>query len=189
MPTGGTEPKLEVNWFTAEDSRPRPLPLRRMFLPWARPYLALVAASATPELAGGDWFKGKKLFFSEPASCSKCHKIGGEGGTIGPDLANLIFRDYASVLKDINEPSAAINPDHISYSVTLTNGEVESGVLLQNDRERVVLGQATGKELMIPKEKVASIKAATLSAMPEGLMKLLTEQERRDLMTFLMKAH
>jgi putative heme-binding domain-containing protein len=189
VPTGGTEPKLDVSWFTAEDPRPRPLPVQRVLLPWAEPYVAITALAATPEIKGGDWANGKKIYFSDPAACSKCHKLGGEGGTIGPDLTNLIFRDYASVLKDINEPSAAINPDHISYNVQLTDGETESGVILKNNAEQVVLGQATGKGLSIPKNRVATMKASAISAMPEGLLKTLTPQEQKDLMTFLLIAH
>jgi putative heme-binding domain-containing protein len=189
LATSGEMPGLDVSWFTAEDSRARPFPLRRVMLPWARPYVALATVASTPEIDGGNWMNGRKIFFSEPAACSKCHKIGGEGGTIGPDLSNLIFRDYASVLKDINEPSAAINPDHISYVVTLTNGETESGVLVKNNHEQVVLGQVTGKDLTIPKEQVASLKASTVSVMPEGLLKPLSAQEQRDLMTFLLNVH
>src|SRR6185295_8562794 len=30
-------PALDVAWFTAEDARLRPLPLRRVLLPWAAP--------------------------------------------------------------------------------------------------------------------------------------------------------
>ncbi len=60
------------------------------------------------------------MFFSEQAGCAKCHALGGEGGTIGPNLSNLSQRDYHSVLRDITEPSFAINPDYISHSITHT---------------------------------------------------------------------
>ena len=53
----------------------------------------------------------------------------GRGGTIGPDLSNLIHRDYASVLRDITHPSFAINPDHLSYTVTLNDGRMLDGVV------------------------------------------------------------
>jgi putative heme-binding domain-containing protein len=189
LPTGGGDPRLDVSWFTSEDLRPRPMPLRRVLLPWAKPYVALAVAKATPEIDGGNWVNGKKIFFGEQAACSKCHKIGGEGGSIGADLSNLIFRDYASVLKDIVEPSAAINPDHISYNVQLTDGEFESGVLLKHDRDQIVLGQVTGKSVTIPREKIVSLKASAISLMPEGLLDGLSAQEQKDLMTFLLNVH
>ncbi|HEX5219561.1 MAG TPA: heme-binding protein [Verrucomicrobiae bacterium] len=189
LATGGAPPRLDVSWFTAADPRPRPLPLRRVLLPWARPYLATAVVNRAPELESASWQRGKEIFFSEQASCFKCHQIRGEGGTIGADLSNLIYRDYASVFKDINEPSAAINPDHIAYHVQLTDGEVETGVLLKNADDEIELGQATGKSRKIPKSKVASMKASAISLMPEGLLKGLTEQQQRDLMRFLLTAH
>lgn len=184
--TGAVEPVLDASWFTAEDARPRPLPVRRVLLPWAKPHIAVAMTQRTPELEGGDWERGRKIFFGEQVACFKCHTIGGEGGTIGANLSNLIYRDYASVLRDITEPSAAINPEHISYNVTLKDGGVESGVVLKNNREEVVLGQVTGKELVIAKEKVASMKASAVSLMPEGLLKGLDAQQQKDLMTFLL---
>ena len=46
-------------------------------------------------------------------------------GDIGPDLSNLIHRDYASVLRDITQPSFAINPDYLTQTVTL-NGRAHA---------------------------------------------------------------
>ena len=183
---GAGQPRLDVSWFTAEDPRPRPLPLRRVLLPWARPYVATAMVNHTPEIESASWQRGKEIFFGDQATCYKCHQIRGEGGTIGADLSNLIYRDYASVLQDITEPSAAINPDHIAYNVQLTDGEVETGVLLKNGDDEVLLGQATGKNLQIPKSRVANIKASAVSLMPEGLYKGLTEQQQKDLMRFLL---
>jgi putative heme-binding domain-containing protein len=186
LETGGGQPSLDVSWFTAEDPRLRPFPLRRILLPWAKPHVAVAAATHVAELDGGDWERGRKIFFGDQATCYKCHQIRGEGGEIGANLSNLIYRDYASVLRDITEPSAAINPEHIAYAVTLKDGSVETGVVLRNDQKEVVLGQVTGKNLTIPKEKVAGLKASAVSLMPEGLWKALNGQQQKDLMTFLL---
>src|SRR5205085_411029 len=106
-------------------------------------------------IAGGDWERGKKIFFGEQAACFKCHQVGGEGGKIGPDLSNLIYRDYASVLKDITMPSAAINPDHLAYNIDLTDGERATGVIVQDTGTQVILGQATGQSLTLERNKIA----------------------------------
>ena len=52
----------------------------------------------------------------------------GRGGRIGPDLSNLIHRDYESVMRDVHAPSAAINPDYITYQVEMKDGRVLLGV-------------------------------------------------------------
>jgi putative heme-binding domain-containing protein len=187
--TGHAHPSLEASWFTAEDPRPRSLPLRRILLPWARPATDEPLPPMDrqiPEIAGGDWQRGKKLFFSEQPGCFKCHQVAGEGGKIGPDLANLIYRDYASVLKDILEPSAAINPEHLAYNVELTDGGLETGVIVLETPEAITLGQVTGKSLEIARTRIAKVKPSSVSLMPEGLLKGLSNQQQRDLLTFLL---
>jgi putative heme-binding domain-containing protein len=187
--TGKGEPTLDISWHTAEDPRPRTLPLRRILLPWAAPKAADAPGDGErriPEIAGGDWQRGRNIFFGEPAACSKCHQVGGEGGKIGPDLSNLIHRDYASVLKDITQPSAALNPDHLAYEIELKDGDAISGVIVDGTPEAVVVGQVTGANLTVARNRIASMKAASLSLMPEGLLQGLDARAQKDLLTFLL---
>lgn len=123
-----TAPALHVHWFTAEDSRPRALPLRRILVPWARPAGAPAGPAVPAELAGANWGNGRKLYFGT-AACFACHNIRGERKAIGPDLGNLIHRDYASVLQDITQPNATLNPDYLSYIVTLADGGSRTGII------------------------------------------------------------
>jgi putative heme-binding domain-containing protein len=189
LATGRSEADLNVTWFTDEDARPRALPLRRVLLPWAKPPTdepPATAAREIPEIAGGNWQRGKKIFYSEQPGCFKCHAVAGQGGKIGPDLSSLVNRDYASVLKDIVEPSAEINPDHLSYNVELTDGSVQTGVILSNTVEKLVLGQVTGQSVEISRAQIVRAKPSAVSLMPEGLLKGLNSQQQRDLMTFLL---
>ena len=186
----GSEPTLSVRWCTSEDGRLRSFPLRRIFVPWARPSDAEKPSSSgertIPEIAGGNWLSGKRLFFSEKLACAKCHVMRGEGGRVGPELSNLIHRDYASVRKDIQFPNAALNPDHIASVLEMADGESVNGIIL-SDRDNVIkLAMATGAAEVLPRSRVRSIKPAQLSLMPEGLWDAMTEAERRDLMSFLL---
>ncbi|MEO5960337.1 MAG: c-type cytochrome [Opitutaceae bacterium] len=188
LATGANDPALDVAWSTAEDIRPRTLPLRRVLMPWATPK---TGASLTPpprtipEIAGGDWQRGKQVFAGQGA-CFACHQVRGEGGVIGPDLSNLVHRDYASVLKDIVQPSATINPDRIAYIVDLKDGSSASGIVLEDTPANVVLGDIGGGKRTIAKSNLAGMKASAVSLMPEGLWQALNAQQQRDLMTFLL---
>jgi putative heme-binding domain-containing protein len=125
------------------------------------------------------------LFFNDRPGCAKCHTLYGRGGTIGPDLSNLIHRDYASVLRDITHPSFAINPDYLSYSVILTDGRTLSGVV-HNVKRAIEVGDANGITTKIAADDVDEMAPSAVSTMPEGLTKDLTSDELRDLMTFLI---
>ena len=97
-----------------------------------------------PELKGGDWARGRALFHGETAKCSTCHKVGGRGAEIGPDLSNLIHRDYASVYRDIHTPSAAINPDYVSHRLALADGRVLEGVI-RTEGDRLIVADTNGR--------------------------------------------
>ncbi len=185
--TGVKPPRLDLSWFTTADRRPRALARRRLLMPWVTPTdEPLVGKRQVSELAGGDWARGKKIFFGEQAICFKCHQAGGEGGKIGPDLSSLTQRDYASVLRDIVEPSAAINPDHLAYHIELKDAESLTGVVLETAPERIVVGQVNGQTISVPRNRIAGLKASSVSLMPEGLLKPLTAAQQKDLLTFLL---
>ncbi len=185
-------PTLEVAWFTHEDDRRRPVPLRRLYVPWATQRERTDAgaqqlAKLHPELEGGSWGRGRQLFFGDKAQCSKCHRVGLQGGRIGPPLTNLIHRDYESVRRDITRPSFAINPDHLSYSVALNDGRVLSGVVMGTG-EKLIVGDKDGKLTEINRADIDELVPSSISIMPEGLDKQLGPDGMRDLLTFLLTA-
>ncbi|MDP3073659.1 MAG: c-type cytochrome [Opitutaceae bacterium] len=183
VPTGGTAPTaLHVDWSTAEDARPRAFALRRVLVPWATPAADAIKPAPPPELAGGDWNKGKLLF----AMCAMCHGLNSEGSRVGPDLSNLVDRDYASVLKDIVEPNATINPNHVAYSLKLRSGEVLVAVLLEDNASTVLLATPGGAPRSLPKSDIAEMTVSPVSLMPAGLDQALGPQGLKDLLTFLM---
>jgi len=185
-----SQPTLEVSWHTAEDSRPRALQLRRILLPWARPFESdsfETAPREIPEIAGGNWQRGREIFFSDQAACHKCHTVRNEGGRIAPDLSNLVYRDYASVMKDITQPSAAINPDAVAYNIYLKDGEMITGVPLKETSTEMIFGDVNGQPLTIKRDRIGETKASTISLMPEGLLQGMSEQQVKDLMTFLLR--
>jgi putative heme-binding domain-containing protein len=187
--TGSTAPRIALEFTTSDDDHARPLPLRRVRLPWstARPATTeLAARPAIPELQGGDWLRGRHIYSAEPAACAKCHTLRGRGARIGPDLGNLPHRDYASVLRDILQPSAAINPDHVGYTVALKDGRVISGVPLAATDLSMTFGDHTGREVQIAKSDIEELKPAALSIMPADLGKQLDATQLRDLLTYLM---
>jgi putative heme-binding domain-containing protein len=187
--TGDGDPELTASWFTDQDARRRAFPLRRFFMPWAGGKAEILASKERgemPELAGGNWLRGKKMFFNEPLNCQRCHSIRGEGNHVGPDLSNLVFRDYASVLRDIQQPSATLNPDFLAYNIQSKDGEDISGVLQTETPEKITVIDGNAHTTSISKSHVASIKPSAISFMPEGLLQTVNPAHLKDLMTFLL---
>jgi putative heme-binding domain-containing protein len=180
---------LTAIWFTAQDPRPRAFPLRRFLLPWAEPNGAASLSQPRPpppELAGGDWLQGRNIYFSQAVNCQRCHTIRGEGHHVGPDLSNLIYRDYTSVLRDIQQPSAAINPDFLAYNIELRDGNDLTAVLQTETHDQITVVDGNDQTSVLRKDHIKSMKASAISFMPEGLIKGLTARQVKDLMTFLL---
>ena len=179
---------LAVEWTTNEDKRPRPMPLRRLLLPWADASgkaTDTIVVTRPPELKGGSWARGYREFFSDQAACSKCHNLYHRGGNIGPDLANLVHRDYASVVRDITHPSFAINPDYLSYIVTLNDGRIVTGVT-HISGDTVSVSDTKGVTTVLKKAEIDDMRPSPVSTMPEGLPEQLGPERMRDLLTFLL---
>lgn len=187
--TGDSQPQLDVVVFTSEDPTRRPLPLRRFLLPWSKDIdePAVEEPTRIAEIEGGNWGLGRQLFHSDAVGCFKCHGIHGDGGTIGPDLANLVHRDYQSVMRDIQKPSFAINPDYTNQTVVLDDGQVLTGVLITKNNQ-LLLGDSKGDVTRINPNEIEAISPAGVSAMPDGLVEKLSSEQMKDLMTYLLTA-
>ena len=107
---------------------------------------------------------------------------------IAPDLGNLIHRDPTSVLRDIREPNATINPDYVAYNVSLKNGEDLVGFVRAQDPGALRIVAVDGKEREVPRGELKELRPSPLSLMPSGLLDGLKEGQVRDLLTFLLNA-
>lgn len=179
---------LGISFHTAEDSRLRPLGIERFLMPFAVPLKGESGMERViPEIEGGIWGRGRDLFFGK-AACFTCHVIRGEGHAVGPDLSNTPHRDYVSVLRDINDPNATINPDAVGYLFTLKEGEqVVVGTRVGETESEIKVASAGGVETIVKKTDIDSVESLSASLMPEGLLQGLSDTEVRDLMTFLLR--
>jgi len=136
-------------------------------------------------LDSGDFSRGKQLFFTK-AACATCHRVSGQGGTLGPNLSTIAeIRTGADLLESVVYPSASIVQGYESYIVEMKSGETVTGIVLSETPETLsLLGSDLGeKNLSIA--DIASRRVAPNSLMPQGLDRALDRQEFSDLMAFL----
>ncbi len=122
------------------------------------------------------------------ASCLKCHRLGDEGATIGPDLTNVGGRyDERKLLESILTPSQEIDPKYLDTAYVLDDGKVVVGRPVQVDAVKIIvetdpLTQAT---VAVPRASIEESQPAKLSPMPSGLADVLTRDEVLDLLAYL----
>jgi quinoprotein glucose dehydrogenase len=138
-------------------------------------------------LHGGDAGRGRQVFTSHPvAQCIRCHKLNGQGGDAGPDLSAWAPKakgDRRHFLESLLYPSKKHTPGFGSLVLTLTTGQVVTGALRSEDKEKVILVERDGKVREIP-TKLIEERHDGISPMPE-MGQVLTMEEFRDVIEFL----
>jgi putative heme-binding domain-containing protein len=131
----------------------------------------------------GDAKAGKGIFTN---TCAKCHKLFGEGGTVGPDLTGY-ERDKAIYwIENIVDPSAVIREEFTTFVIQTKDGRTLTGVIAEQDKQTVTLKTPEGETKRVARERIDEMKASPVSIMPEDQMRALTDQEVRDLFAYLM---
>ena len=130
---------------------------------------------------------GRQIF--GVALCSRCHRLGGEGGTIGPDLAGAAARYSRRDLVDaMIHPSRVIDEKYRDSRVLTTDGEVVVGQLAGGDKEQLYFTANALEPTQITRirrDSIESRQASLVSSMPTGLLNTLTEDEILDLMAWV----
>ena len=138
------------------------------------------------QLGAGNAEHGKAIFFSHRAACSACHRVGGEGGTIGPDLSQIgRIRKRHDLLEAILYPSASLVNDYETYSVVTTRGLTFQGVIQRATNDSIVLRNAQRQEQVIARDNIAELVRSKTSIMPQGLEKTIRMEELSDLLAYL----
>lgn len=130
----------------------------------------------------GNPYKGKRLFAE---NCGKCHVLFNVGGQIGPDLTAYKRDDIRGMLMNVVNPSLEIREGFENFVLLATDGRTLNGFITDQDNRVVVLKQADGQTVILPREEIEELSAIKRSIMPEGLLKDYDAQQVRDLFAYL----
>lgn len=135
---------------------------------------------------GRSYVRGKEAFAA--AQCIACHRVGNEGGAAGPDLNGVAGRfGRRDLLENILLPSKVISDRYQNLTVIKKDGDEVSGCITEETPEKLVLvtNLATNERAEVPKNEIEKRSTSTLSAMPEGLVNVLSREEILDLLAYL----
>ena len=139
----------------------------------------------TDALEGGDAEAGRKVFERTEASCLKCHKVKGQGGDVGPDLAQVAKdRTREFLLESLVKPNAQIAKGYEQAILLLKSDAVETGRVEKDDGRELSLILPDGSRKKVKLDDIKARKAG-LSAMPEDALKALSKRDVRDLVEYL----
>jgi putative heme-binding domain-containing protein len=131
--------------------------------------------------------RGMKAFMT--ARCNQCHAVSGHGAKIGPDLTKVAEKYKGEkLLQQILQPSSDLNEKYRAYQLYLDNGKVVSGTILKEDETSIhVIPNLLTPDVVtvVLKKQVEEKVASKISAMPDGMVDMLTKEEIGDLLAFL----
>ncbi len=135
-------------------------------------------------LGRGDIDSGRRLFFGK-SLCSTCHAVGGNGERFGPDLTTIgDIRSRHDIIEAILFPSASFAREYDTYRVQTATG-THTGILDEQGGDSVVVHEAPGSSVRLPRSEVTAIEPIGVSMMPPGLDRMLAPDELADLVAFL----
>ncbi len=130
---------------------------------------------------------GMKAFVK--ATCNKCHMAAVAGQELGPTLDQIALKySREKLLQHMLEPSAEIGEKFQSHQFLLMDGSSVSGLIVKESDEKIELmtDLLKPKEILtIPKEDIDEQVKSKVSAMPTGLLDVLTEKEIAGLVAYV----
>ncbi len=133
----------------------------------------------------GDAEKGRAIF-QGPIGCINCHKAGGKGGDIGPDLTGVAAKyNRAALIESVLYPSRQILDGYKSTVVDTKDGESYTGFIREENAKELTLLDAAGVRHPIAKDQISKRSESNFSLMPEGLQTGLSLDNFADLIAYL----
>ena len=117
--------------------------------------------------------------------CQVCHRAGGEGMALGPDLITVKTKGREALLTAILDPNKEVAPQFIGYEVNTKDGNAYSGIIARDDAAGLSLRLMGGAEIAVPRTKIKNSRSSGQSLMPEGLEAGMSVPDLADLLSFI----
>jgi putative heme-binding domain-containing protein len=160
----------------------------RESLPKNLPYdQELVARLVAQSKAQGDVRRGAAVFSSPQFACLSCHKLGSQGGTVGPEVT-LVGRCLppTEIVESVLWPKRKIREGYSALMVITSDGKMHTGYKERETEKALVLRDPVkGVTLHIPKADIEE-RQDVGTLMPDGLATAMSAEQLRDLFRFLM---
>ena len=117
-------------------------------------------------------------------TCAKCHVLFGDGAAIGPDLTGSGRKKIDYVLSNLIDPNAVIDPKYRLTKVLTNDGRLFSGFVVHHDDKFVILRTQEAR-IKLAMNDVDELQTSKTSMMPEGMLRIYSDEQVRDLLLYL----
>jgi putative heme-binding domain-containing protein len=152
------------------------------------------APGFNPELYRAEALKGKgkpdrgRALFADlkGLACTKCHAVGKQGGTVGPELSSVGAKyPRDELIAAVLYPSAKISSGYEPTIFAFADGRVLTGILKTETGDAVEIQDSDAKLVRIPKADIEDRKRSDVSIMPRGLAQGISPRDFADLIGYL----
>jgi putative heme-binding domain-containing protein len=150
--------------------------------------IGLVKEILADAQARGDARRGAAVFRSPTLACMSCHSVGGQGGTVGPDLSTVgTCLTADEIVESILWPKREVRPEYVALAVVTSAGKLLQGYKeSETDKELVLREPGTKTTHRLDKSQIDDRREIG-TLMPDGLAAAMTPDQRRDLVRFLLE--
>ncbi len=148
-------------------------------------YLRSIAVAVPPAAAANpaNISNGERIFAS---SCASCHRAGGRGGVLGPDLSRAgASRSRALLTRDIRDASAVIAPGYQPVTLVKTNGDRVRGTRKNEDAYSIQIMDTREQLQGYRKADLREVVVEKRSLMPDFTPARLKDGDLDDLVSYL----
>ncbi|MCA9140644.1 MAG: c-type cytochrome [Planctomycetales bacterium] len=129
-----------------------------------------------------DASRGRSVF---QKTCGACHLMYGSGGKVGPDLTGSNRANLDYFLLNSVDPSGDVPEGYRTHLVQTFDGRLITGVLAEEDNQRVVLKTVDQPRVVISKEDIEARKVSEKSMMPDGQLDQMSHRDLFDLVKYM----
>ncbi|MFP6754050.1 MAG: c-type cytochrome, partial [Pirellulaceae bacterium] len=133
-------------------------------------------------LARADPGRGRAVY---EKTCAACHTLYESGGKVGPNITGSNRGNLDYILLNLLDPSYDVPESYRMVVITTVQGRIVSGVIAEEDDQRLVLKTAEQPTVVIAKKDIDLRKVSPLSLMPEGQLLKMKKEQVVDLIKYL----
>ena len=135
----------------------------------------------------GDAARGRAAFLAGTGACVTCHRVGTDGGRVGPELSRIgAIRTRRDLVESIAFPNATLARGYETFQVERAGAEPLVGLIPRETAENLVVVTVDGRETVVPRGSVTRQEPLAVSLMPSGLDRSMPPETLADLVAFLL---